>query len=93
MNYSASENYHRQCTEISKKKIQRSQIRKRWFKNYYALHTISGLSKHNFWVLKAGQFDPKTYVGDFYGPFFHYEQAKAYGLLICDIHTSFRLGE
>jgi len=92
MNYSASETYWKKCREFDKKKISRSKIRKRWFRNYYALHQLAGSFTHRSFVLKAGKFDPKVYAGDFYGPFFNYETAHRFGLLMCDVHTSFILG-
>lgn len=67
--YLGEMNYQEQFSEFRRKIVQRKDIRRRWFRNYYVLCRHEGYTTRTF-VLEAGKFDPNKYEGAYYGPFF-----------------------
>jgi hypothetical protein len=91
MNYSASDDYWNKCSKLDRKLINKSKIRKRWFRNFYVLYQSKGYFTHNTFVIEAGKFDPTNYSGQYYGPFFE-KDAKEFSVNLKKTHENFILG-
>ena len=91
MNYSASEAYHDKCRRFDKKRISRSNIRTRWFRNFYVLYQSKGYFTHNTFPFKLDDVD-LNYPGTYYGPFWTLTEATEFADAVKQTHENFILG-
>lgn len=92
MNYSASETYHDKCRHFEKKRIHPSNIRPRWYRNFYVLYQSKGYFTHNTFPFKFGEFDIAFYDGTYYGPFWTLAEAAEFANTLKETHENFILG-
>lgn len=97
MNYSASDDYHSRLDWFDRKRINKTKIKKRWFRNFYVLYQSEGYFKHNSFVCEFGKslehgVDWRDYPGTFYGPFGNEKEAELFGRQLVKTHLDFVFG-
>lgn len=92
MNYSASEYYWDRCKHFDKKSIHKNDIKRRWFRNWYVLHQSKRYFTHNTFVLEAEKFDPFSYDGEYFGPFYKETTARKFAAALKSTHEDFIMG-